>query len=305
MNCIDSKGPFAGSDKPYINKKTMSKPSNANPADLIAIANPTLAKKLTDKEEKSLAAEESQPTPAHQSFNRDIWRAVYALNIIRYIMAIALIFLTIVHLANNLPSIFANLTHPSLFISSIVVLVASAVGFTICTKFRLIPLNSLLVAQFGVDLVITGLLTYSTGGLSSSFTWLFFVVVATGSVVLRRVQALGLASAAILIMLYEHLYITLSTGTSSTSKHLDFVVYALVLMGTAWFISALAQRLRHTDIKSYNLGDESIEDYLVREEIAALKSALESTGGNKTEAAKLVGMTFRSFRYKVSKYEIN
>ena len=60
------------------------------------------------------------------------------------------------------------------------------------------------------------------------------------------------------------------------------------------------------DRKTYALGNEneSIEDYLVKEEILALTSALEASGGNKTEAAKLVGMTFRSFRYKVSKYEL-
>ena len=76
-------------------------------------------------------------------------------------------------------------------------------------------------------------------------------------------------------------------------------------MTSAWFISAIAQKVRRMDSKTFALGDDqSIEDYLIKEEIAALRSALEASGGNKTEAAKLVGMTFRSFRYKVSKYEI-
>jgi two-component system response regulator PilR (NtrC family) len=35
-----------------------------------------------------------------------------------------------------------------------------------------------------------------------------------------------------------------------------------------------------------------------------LTAALESTNGNKTEAAKLLGMTFRSFRYKLTKYNL-
>ena len=62
--------------------------------------------------------------------------------------------------------------------------------------------------------------------------------------------------------------------------------------------------VRKAELQTFMPGNESIEDYLVREEINALKSALLETQGNKTEAAKLLGMTFRSFRYKVSKYEL-
>jgi len=52
-------------------------------------------------------------------------------------------------------------------------------------------------------------------------------------------------------------------------------------------------------------GDETIDEYLVRQEKTALKAALATTEGNKTEAAKLLGMTFRSFRYKLTKYDID
>jgi len=75
-------------------------------------------------------------------------------------------------------------------------------------------------------------------------------------------------------------------------------------MGSAVLISALAQRVRHAELRKFIPGHESIEDYLTREEITALKSALNKTNGNKTEAAKLLGMTFRSFRYKLTKYDI-
>ncbi len=282
----------------------MPKPqSKPNPADLIAIANPNLAKKLEADQNHNKEQAEMQKTAAHASFNQDIWKAVLVLNIMRYVVAMTLIMLTIIHLADNLPTIFETLNNRTLFIASIIVLVISAVAFTITTKFRLLPLSQILVAQFSIDLIITGLLTYSTGGLSSSFTWLFFIIVATGSVVLKRKQALGLASAAILIMLYEYIYTLLAAGTAAET--MDFVIYSLVLMGLAILISALAQRLRNIDLQTYALGGESIEDYLLREEKTALKSALIATGGNKTEAAKLVGMTFRSFRYKVSKYEIS
>jgi two-component system response regulator PilR (NtrC family) len=35
-----------------------------------------------------------------------------------------------------------------------------------------------------------------------------------------------------------------------------------------------------------------------------LLNALRRTGGKKTDAAKLLGLTFRSFRHKLSKYSL-
>ena len=82
------------------------------------------------------------------------------------------------------------------------------------------------------------------------------------------------------------------------------VTYSLVMFAIAWTISYLAQRLRIAELKTFVPGNESIEEFLIREEIKALQSALAQTNGNKTEAAKLIGMTFRSFRYKLTKYDI-
>ena len=283
----------------------MTKPNNAvNPADLIAIANPKLAQKLSDEEDKASKKKEEANKPAHLRFNEDIWKAILALNFVRYIAAVGLIILATLYFTNTLSSVFEIIVLPRLFLLCIVVLLVSAVGFTIATKYRLMPLDAILVTQFGLDLVITGLLIHSTGGIDSSFSWIFFIVVATGSVVLKRKEAIALASGATIIMFYEHIYATLQNDVTQAGQHINIVVYSIVLMGSAWFISSIAQKIRHIEHKSYALGDESIEDYLVKEEIAALTSALEATAGNKTEAAKLVGMTFRSFRYKVSKYEI-
>lgn len=75
-----------------------------------------------------------------------------------------------------------------------------------------------------------------------------------------------------------------------------------MFMGFA--ISSLARVVRHSELRTFEPGNESIDEFLKREEIKALKSALEATEGNKTEAAKLLGMTFRSFRYKLSKFDI-
>ena len=45
-----------------------------------------------------------------------------------------------------------------------------------------------------------------------------------------------------------------------------------------------------------------LEKKLSELEIEYIKEALEITGGNKTEAAKLLGLSFRSLRHKISKY---
>ena len=52
------------------------------------------------------------------------------------------------------------------------------------------------------------------------------------------------------------------------------------------------------------LGEEPLEAFLERVETAALHEALAQTGHNKTAAAKLLGMSFRSLRYKLDKFGI-
>ncbi len=58
------------------------------------------------------------------------------------------------------------------------------------------------------------------------------------------------------------------------------------------------------DEANFMPGDEPIENYLERTEKQALLMALRRCNGRKTDAAKLLGMSFRSFRYKLTKYDI-
>lgn len=48
----------------------------------------------------------------------------------------------------------------------------------------------------------------------------------------------------------------------------------------------------------------SLEQYLKDIEKAVLKMALEKAEGSKVEAAKLLGLSFRSFRYRLSKHTL-
>jgi two-component system response regulator PilR (NtrC family) len=50
--------------------------------------------------------------------------------------------------------------------------------------------------------------------------------------------------------------------------------------------------------------DFSLEKHLEEIETVAIKKALEETRWNKTAAAKKLGMTFRSFRYRLKKLGI-
>lgn len=53
------------------------------------------------------------------------------------------------------------------------------------------------------------------------------------------------------------------------------------------------------------LPKEGLEAYLLEQERQLIYAALQQSGGNKTQAAKLLGMTFRSLRYRMKKLEID
>lgn len=59
------------------------------------------------------------------------------------------------------------------------------------------------------------------------------------------------------------------------------------------------------DEAAFKPGEEPIDSYLERTEREALSLALRRCNGKKTEAAELLGMSFRSFRYKLTKYGID
>ena len=185
-----------------------------------------------------------------------------------------------------------------------IVLLCSATLFTLFTKTRRLPLRTILVIQFVIDTVSAGFIVHATGSISSGFTLLFFLIVITGSVVLRRTDALALAAGSVMVIFFEHFYSVLLTSDQIEWRFDSLAMYGLILLTVALSVSHLARLVRRAELQTFVPGNESIEDYLIREEVNALKSALAETGGNKTEAAKLLGMTFRSFRYKLSKYEI-
>jgi two-component system response regulator PilR (NtrC family) len=46
---------------------------------------------------------------------------------------------------------------------------------------------------------------------------------------------------------------------------------------------------------------ETLDDYLNRIERQAIQAALEQAGGNRTAAARLLGISFRSLRYRLDR----
>ncbi|HQL10771.1 MAG TPA: helix-turn-helix domain-containing protein, partial [Lentisphaeria bacterium] len=51
-------------------------------------------------------------------------------------------------------------------------------------------------------------------------------------------------------------------------------------------------------------GSETLDDYLNRLEKQAILEALQKTGNNRTAAARLLGITFRSMRYRLERLGI-
>lgn len=278
---------------------------NKRHSDLIAIANAELAEKLNRSQQPATDQKSKTEVAEPRSFKQDIWRAVYTLNLIRYVLGLTFIAFYLIPVANPEWQIFENLLHPNLFLGSTVLLLISAIIFSRFSNSKNIDFNVLVTLQFSLDVVLAALLTHSTGSIESNMVLLYICVVGCGSVVLPRVQALGLASGAIILFFFEHFYSILSNHSQITPDFTFLVRYGLLLFAAGLLISYLAERIRIAELKRYVPGNETIEDFLVREEINALTAALKKTDGNKTEAAKLLGMTFRSFRYKLTKYDIS
>ena len=51
-------------------------------------------------------------------------------------------------------------------------------------------------------------------------------------------------------------------------------------------------------------GSETLDDYLNRLERKAIQEALLKTEGNRTSAARVLGITFRSMRYRLERLGI-
>jgi len=284
-----------------------NKPLNLS-SDLLAIANPKLAEKI-NKQNKLKESTEAHEAPSwessaqHKRFKDEIWRAVSTLNIFRYLTALTLLGISILpYLKSDWHAFGSSVEQTPITISSIVLLV-SAIGFTVLARSQAIDFHLFLLTQFALDLFLTTILVNANGGITSNYVFLYFAVVTTGSVVLRRKHAIALASGAIILLFFEHLYSSLLHGHETDYSTLASV--SIVLMLAGWIVSYLAQRLRLAELQTFTPGQETIDEFLVREEVRALQNALKQTNGNKTEAAELLGMTFRSFRYKLTKYDIS
>ena len=277
-------------------------------SDLIAIANSELADKLNKQAEKEarlaegLEQHQDNANPKYRLDN-DVWRALGTLNIIRYTLAMFLLLVVALEEFNPKLNQFVSFQYPTLFVVSSVILITSAIVFSYLVRRQAQNLDAILLAQFSLDTILAALLCHSAGGIESNFVLLYIMTVATGSIVLPRKQALALASGAVIAMFFEHVYSYLATG-QDLQHHLLFRNGVLLFL-IAWLLSYLAQRLRIAELATYTPGEEPMENYLDREEKKALTSALKMTNGNKTEAAKLLGMSFRSFRYKISKYKLD
>ncbi len=95
-------------------------------------------------------------------------------------------------------------------------------------------------------------------------------------------------------------------------RELENLLERAVALADGDQIDAEALQLHHSHSPSdqaeavaANLGDTyPLQDYLDRVEKAAIVAALDKTGFNRTQAAKLLGVTFRSLRYRLERLGI-
>lgn len=283
-----------------------NKPLNLS-SDLLAIANPKLAEKINKQNKLKQSTETPEPeklesSAHHKRFKDEIWRAVSTLNIFRYLTALILLGMSLAPYLNPEWHAFDSSVEKTVVTISSIVLLVSAVGFTVLARTQAIDFHLLLQIQFALDLLLTTALVHANGGIMSNYVFFYFAVVTTGSVVLRRKHAIALASGAVILLFCEHFYSSFLHSHETYYSSLASISVSLMLAG--WLVSYLAQRLRLAELQTFIPGQETIEEFLVREEIRALQNALKQTNGNKTAAAELLGMTFRSFRYKLTKYDI-
>ncbi|MFT5610786.1 MAG: hypothetical protein ACI9LU_001283 [Polaribacter sp.] len=290
-------------------------------SDLITIANADLARKLDINHEiKKAAAANSMPrTEAKQNssatsgrtktvvtFKQEIRHTIFILNLIRGCLAIIFVGVGIAAIINPDWNLAQRLTNNKLFLIGASLVLLSAGIFVYISKYKKdLDFDILVGAQFTLDMVLAALITYSAGSVESNAALLYLAVVATGSVVLPRKHALGLASGGIILMFFEHFYSIWNGDTIIRPHYVLLVRYSLLILTASLLISYLAERIKAAEFKGFAPGNQTIEDYLIAEETKALKAALEQTQGNKTKAAKLLGMKFRSFRYKLTKYNID
>ena len=272
--------------------------------NLISIANPKLAEALSNSSQapnEQRGNEHSIDTLIlqHGRVQQQVWRAVFTLNIIRYLIALCL--LTTLVFA---PQVIVTKQN-ELLIGCTLIILCSAIAFSYASKKQHGTLTLVLSLQFLIDLVVATVLISIIETNNQAFFFVYFLIVSTGSVVLSRRKAIGLASAAIGLMI-ANAWIGRTFLTDRPPADVGVIASnAAILIGIAFFISFVAQQLSKRQLSQYVPGTESLESYLMREEINAIQNALQQTQGNKTQAAALLGLTFRSFRYKLVKYKLD
>jgi len=103
--------------------------------------------------------------------------------------------------------------------------------------------------------------------------------------------------------LLEHRY-------SGNVRELFNILQRAVTLCEGERITSADLQLEHSALKSddepitADPGDKNLDDYMESIERRILENALKDAKYNKTEAARRLGITFRSFRYKLDKYGI-
>ena len=89
-------------------------------------------------------------------------------------------------------------------------------------------------------------------------------------------------------------------------RELENILERATALSSGELIEAADLHLEPEEIggETVGRGSETLDDYLNRLERQAIMEALQKTEGNRTAAARLLGVTFRSMRYRLERLGI-
>ncbi len=170
------------------------------------------------------------------------WRALSYFNFYRILLSGVFVAVTI---PTKLPSPLGSLDG-TLFIIVSYVYFFTAIIFSGFIHYRILRFNLQIVLQTLADIIMLGLLMYSSSGLGSGFGMLLVIAVAGGSILMAGKIALLFAAIATIFVLGHELYLKFS-GFSYSGNYVHAGIMGVTFFITAFVGILLSTRVRETE----------------------------------------------------------
>ncbi len=157
---------------------------------------------------------------------------------------------------------FLGSRNPQTFLLAALLLVASSIVYTNMAYRKKPGFESQVIISNASDILLITILSYSSGGLSSSLPLLMIINVTATGTFLRSRDSILFASLAAIAVLSEQTF-SLIQGVSEGIEYTRAGLLGLVFFGTSFLASTLSQRVRESE----QLADERKEDIISLEKL--------------------------------------